>query len=450
MASYDTTAYGAIGDGSTINSPAIQRAIDACHQAGGGTVLVPAGGTFLTGQFTMKSNVELHIERGATLACSGNPADFPRRILGRWVPFIDCDRAENIAFTGSGTIDGGGRHYIAERTRHIYRMKGGRPFMFFLCGAKGVTFRDITIRDAAVWTVRLSGCEDVVIHGIRILNDLVLPNNDGIDLDRCRNVRISACHIEAGDDCICLKADEPTAAYGTEWGGRCENITVTGCTLVSTSSALIIGCEVRSPIRNVVFDACVITRSHRGLAIHLSDPCDVENITFSNMIVETRLFHPQWWGRAEPIYVTAIPWTADRSLGRVRNVRFINVIARGENGVFVQGWAADRIDGLLLENVRVELDRWSSHPGGEHDIRPYPQDPGGAGPVGDGVYKHPTAGFFLKNARNVTLRNCEVAWMQRPDNFRHALESHGVEDLRLEGFEGAAAHPDRDAAVVRD
>jgi hypothetical protein len=103
-----------------------------------------------------------------------------------------------------------------------------------------------------------------------------------------------------------------------------------------------------------------------------------------------------------------------------------------------------------MENVRVELDRWSSHPGGEHDIRPYPQDPGGPGPVGDGVYKHPTAEFYLKNARNVTLRNCQVVWQSRPDYFRHAIESHGVENLKLEGFQGEAAQPDRDAALVRD
>ena len=236
-------------------------------------------------------------------------------------------KASNIAVTGGGVIDGGGRHFVETNLPYIYRMKGRRPFTFFLTGCRNLTFRDVVIRDGALWTVRLSGCEDVVIHGVQILNDLKLPNNDAIDLDRCRNVRISDCHIESGDDCICLKACEETAEYGP-----CENITVTNCVLESTSAALIIGCEARSVIGNVVFDSCIVRSSHRGLAVHLSEESDVENVIFSNMVVETRLFHDDWWGRAEPIYVTAIPWTDKHKIGHVRHVRFVNILCRSENG----------------------------------------------------------------------------------------------------------------------
>ena len=396
----------------------------------------------MAGTIALRTNVELYIERGATLLASGNPADYTPRLTSRhYMAFITADDADNIAIAGGGVIDGGGQQFIASVLPHIYRMRNERPFTLFLLGCTNVTLRDVVIRDGALWTVRLSGCEDVVIRGIRILNDLKLPNDDAIDLDRCRNVHVSDCHIESGDDCICLKACEETAGMG-----NCENITVTGCTLMSTSCALIIGCECRAPMRNVIFDSCVIRSSHRGLGIHLSEESDVENVLFSNMIVETRLFHDDWWGRAEPIYVTAIPWTAQHKIGRVRHIRFSNVLCRSENGVFIQGWDRGLIEDILLDNVRVEIDKWSKWPGGRQDIRPCPGDN-----MGDGLLEHPTAGFFIKQARNVTLRNCEVVWgTTRPDYFRHALESHDVDNLVLENFRGDAAHPEQYTPIRRD
>jgi len=429
MQDFNIRNFGSIGDGKTNDAAAIQKAIDECNEKGGGRVVVPAPNTYLSGSFVLKSNVELNIERGATIAASSNPDDFVNW-KGRQRVFIVGDKANNVSITGGGVIDGGGRHFIETALPYIYRMKKQRPFTIILTGCSNLTIKDIVLRDGALWTVRLSGCEDVVIHGIRILNDLKIPNNDAIDLDRCKNVRISDCHIESGDDCICLKACKETAEYGP-----CENITVTGCTLKSTSAALIIGCEVRSTIRNVIFNSCIIRSSHRGLAVHLSEESDVENIIFSNMIVETRLFHEDWWGRAEPIYITAIPWTAENKIGHVRHVRFTNILCRSENGAFIQGWDKNLIDDVLLENVRIEIDKWSKWPGGHHDIRPCP---------GQGLLEHSTSGFFIKNAQNITLRNCEVVWGENlPEYFRYAIESHNVDHLKIENFKGKSTHPDK-------
>ena len=448
MAIFNILDYGALGDGKSNDAAAIQGAIDACTQAGGGTVLVPGGKTYFTGAFALKSNVELHVERGAVLQGSNRYADYTYRfnvgaLSGGSVAtdqpgigmLVTAQGAENIAITGGGVIDGAGRYFIEDPGQYIYRMSQQRPFTIFLIGCKKVTFRDITLRDGALWTLRLSGCQDVLIHGIHIDNDLRLPNNDGIDLDRCQYVRISDCHIVSGDDCICLKACQETEGYGP-----CENITVTGCTLVSTSSALILGAECRAPIRNVVFDACVIRSSHRGLAVHLSEESDIENVLFSNMIVETRLFHDRWWGRGEPIYITAIPWTEKHKIGHVRHVRFVNILCRSENGAFIQGWESGLIEDILLENVRIELDKWSRWEGGQQDIRPSP---------GDGLLLHPTAGFYFKNARDITVRNCQVVWAREglPAYYGHALESHQVENLVMENFKGTAAHPGRDEAI---
>ena len=450
MTVYNVLEFGAVGDGKTNDAPAFQQAIDRCTEGGGGQVLVPAGRTYLCGQLFLKSNVDFHVESGAKVLQSADRANYADT-RGRHRAFICAESANNLSFTGGGIIDANGYLFMATPGEDIYIPGRWRVHMFYLVGCKSLTFRDITISNAPMWTVRITGCSDVVFNGVRILNDRLVPNNDGIDIDSCKNVRISDCNIICGDDAIVLKTMSDSAGEF----GACENIVVTNCTLESTSSAIVIGSEVNAPIRNVIFDGCVIRSSHRGLSIHLNKGSDVENILFSNMIVETQVFFDKWWGRGEPIYVTAIPWTATDKVGQVRNVRFMNILCHSENGVFVYGWEPDRIKGLVFENVRVEVDHWSKWPAGQHDIRPYPQDEGRggpAGPVGSGVYNYPTAGFFLKNATDVVVRNCEVVWNaeHRQDAWSHALESHAVADLRLEGFRGEAAWPDKYRAITQE
>ncbi len=447
MAVHNIRDYGAVGDGVTLDTRALQTAIDTCSASGGGRVLVPSGGTYLCGTFEMKAHVELYVERGAVLEASGNPADY-RTVqtpashkgvgypdLGASITFIAAYGVDDIAFTGGGVIDGGGRKFIAERLPHIYRMQAQRPFTAVLIGCQNVTFQDIVVRDGAMWTLRFSGCNDVLIQGIRLLNDLKLPNSDGIDIDQCRNVRIANCHIVAGDDCICMKSCANAGDFGA-----CENITVVGCTLVSTSTALMVGCEAFAPMRNIIFDSCVIQSSNRGLGIHHSHNSLIENVTFSNMVIETRLFHHDWWGRAEPIYICAMPWTPDIQMGSVRHVRFSNILCRGENGVFVYGWEQHTLQNIVFDQVRVELNKTSKIAAGRQDLRPF------AG--GDDMPEYPYSGFLIRNATGVTLRNCEVAWGdQRPDCYHHAVEAINVADLVIENFKGESAQPDTYAAI---
>ncbi len=454
MSTYNILDFGAKGNDKTNDAKAIQSAIDKCTKSGGGTVLVPAGHTFLSGTLELKSNVELHLERGTTLLASSNYADYPnkldidiltdRLIVEDEFPkraFIVAFHANNIAITGGGIIDGQGHAFIEKDLGDIYEMRPPnpykeRPFTLYLIGCNNLTMRDLTIKDAAFWTVRLTGCNDVVINGIRIANDTKLPNNDGIDLDCCKNVAISDCHIVAGDDGICLKTcRSPAATFGA-----CENITVTNCTIMSTSTPLNVGCECRQPIRNVIFDSCVIHSSHRGLGVHLNEESNIENVLFQNMIIETRIFSTAWWGRGEPIYISAAPWVD--KVGHIRNIRFVNVIAHSENSVFIHGSKPGLIENILLENIRLEIDKWSKVPGGQYDIRPF---------NGKGIIDNPTAGFYIQNATNVTMRNCEVVWgKNRQTYFRHALEIHNAANLIIENFQGESAFPDKFPAVLRD
>ncbi|GAB3839159.1 glycosyl hydrolase family 28 protein [Kribbella italica] len=444
---FDIRDHGAVGDGVSNDAKAIQAAIDECTTRGGGTVVVPAGAVYLAGSIVLRSNVELHVERGATLQCSGDWTDITERSTvsalsgGVITPetvesgqFITAHGAENVAITGAGTIDGGGRHYVLENLGPIYRMPNARPFTVFLIGCTDVTITDTLFRDAALWTVRLTGCESVLIRGIRIRNDMLLPNADGIDLDHCRRVRVSDCDIRCPDDAISLKTCEefPDA-------GPCEDITVTNCVLESRSSALVIGVDVVQPIRNVVVSNCVIRDSHRGLSVNLGQKTQFENILFTGIVVETRIDDDAWWGRGEPIYVSAMPWHDE--VGTVRNVRFVNILARSENGAYVEGFERGLIEGILLDNVRIELEHRGELAGGRYDRRPY----SGAGEIVD----HPTAGFYVKNADDVTLRNCEVVWAGESQPWHGPAVETVNAGVVVEGFRGDSARPGEIPAMVR-
>ncbi|MCG8451112.1 MAG: glycosyl hydrolase family 28 protein, partial [Pirellulales bacterium] len=285
------------------------------------------------------------------------------------------------------------------------------------------------------WCLHMTGCDDVLIHGIRIYNHLAGCNCDGIDPDHCTNVRISDCYIESGDDCIVVKATKEGSHAG--YSGS-HNITVSGCTLKSTSAAIKIGTESQADFSNILFDNCIVRSSSRGLAIQLRDGGNVENVIFSNMSVETRLFHDLWWGKAEPIYVTAVPRHEGQTVGSIRNVRFHNLLCRSENGVFISASSPGLIEDLVLDGVRIELNKWSKWPGGKHDLRPM------RGGEHTGIVDHPTAGVFLENADGVHLRNTRISWgKNRPDYYRHALEVHACRDLRIDDFHGTSAFPEQ-------
>lgn len=445
MTTVNIRDFGAVGDGIVNDAAAVQRAVDACSEQGGGRVLVPSGSVFKIGSVMLKDNVELHLERGAVLDGSEDPADYTERFRVSALSsgemrddsddtmiLIGAKDARNIAITGAGEIRGGGRHFIQSDTGYIYRCPNARPFTVFFIHCQDVTLRDATFSDAGLWCIRLTGVDRALIHGVRVDTDLKYPNADGIDLDRCRQVRISDCEISSGDDAISLKTCEEFPEYGPT-----EDIVITNCTLRSTSSAIVVGVDAVADIRNVLVSNCVIRSSHRGLSVNLGQEGDFENILFSDCVVETRHFADDWWGHGEPIYVTAFPW--HDKVGKLRNVRFRNILARSENGVYIAGYEAGLVKGVVLDGVRVELDRWSSWPGGEYDRRPFES--------GEEIYQHPTSGFHIDTAEDVTLRDCEVVWGSRPDNFAHAVEAVDVSGLRIEGLRGEAAHPERDEAV---
>jgi hypothetical protein len=342
--------------------------------------------------------------------------------------------AHDVALTGTGTIDGRGVAFMSEETPTIFKTKAGRPFLLHLEDCRGVTLRGVRFADAPFWALHLLGCRDVAVDSVRIENHPKIPNSDGIDINRCRNVRIAGCTVAGGDDAVCIKSEADGARYGA-----CEDVVVTGCTLQSTSCAVKIGSGTAGDVRRVLVTACSVYDSHRGLGIQFRDGGLVEDVLFSDITVQTRHVPGNWWGDATPIYVTALRRSPGSPLGRVRDVRFSNIRCRSQNGVLVLGAAPEHLSGIELENVTVDIEP-SDRPAGRYDLRPCADRPD--------VLEGPSDGFHLRGAAGVSVRHCRVRWPAHPAAYlRHALHARDCPGLSLHDLAGTSAFPDRLPAV---
>ena len=230
---YTITEYGAIGDGKTISTAAIQKAIDACHQQGGGQVRVPAG-TFMTGTLYLKSNVELHLESGSMLKGSADFKDYKAYTLPEYglnyYGILYTYKAENVAITGQGAIDGNDQVFFEwdkakaldsvatryTRQKQNYRKVASgigdgpvvpkdRPRqMVIFSQCKNVQVRNVSLLNSPFWTLHFADCDAVLVSGIRLWTNMLAPNADGIDVTSSSNVTISDCDIRAGDDAIAI------------------------------------------------------------------------------------------------------------------------------------------------------------------------------------------------------------------------------------------------------
>ena len=437
---FDVRSHGATGDGRTRDTGAIQKAIDLCAESGGGTVLLPPG-VYLSGTLHLKSNVALHVEAGATLLASPDPADYDtsRNLPGDVgyaiekvsnAHFIHAVDVENIAITGRGTIDGNGRAFFGpapEGTRRpIFSIPGWRPGQLIaLSRCRDVLVRDVTIVDSPYWTIWPFGCERVRVDGITVRNDRRNPNGDGINPDCCRDVRISNCRFETGDDCIALRSH--TQMLG-DADAACEDVVVSNCVLTSPCCCVRLGYAGDGPIRRCAFSNLVMSNSRTGINMIVPRVPDygidrgarIEDITFSNLVMDTRQAFYLWVGDD-----VAAP-------AGIRNIHISNVLATTHRGCHIGGNPRVPVENVTISNMRLTVH-------GEMDDGliggvPYPMSVWGI---------HDSRGLphalYCRHVRGLELSGVRIEWGDVSGPWLKALRGEYVEGVTLRGITATAA-----------
>jgi hypothetical protein len=449
---HDITTHGAVGDGTTLNTRAIQGALDAA--SGGGVVLVPPG-KFMTGTVFLRSNTVLELMPGATLLGSPRLSDYvrlTRGVIGDRTGYhlIVADGVQNVTIRGQGTIDGNGPSFweptlgprLEEYPRHAPDPERGRLMwirapdahsgrpspMVELRFSQDVRVEGVHLTNSGGWTLHTLDCDRVWIRGVKLTSNLMGPNNDGMDITGCRDVMISDCDISCCDDAVCLKT------YPNE--RPCERVTVTNCVIRTRCAAFKTG-EAFGLFRQIAFSNSVVYECSRAVALYANDGCIVEDVAVSNIVCDTR--GPLMMNR--PIHIDArysglpdgSPAAGPASAPCcIRNVSISNVVCRTDGRILL---TAEK--GRMLENITLR---------DVHLIYPTMDDPD---PIGAGIggaqfsNRNPAArvargAVVAENVSGLVVDGLRVDWPQvdgtgrvaTPEEWRFALKAaNGSMDL---------------------
>ena len=427
--------FGATGRKGENAQAAIQRAIDSCGLGGGGMVYVPPG-EYTSGTLHLRSHVRFFIEAGATIYSIKDKNAFDKDAL-----FYGED-LKNITLEGRGTVDGQGEYewrlndirddFIRPNQERMEAL--GKPLLrsfpkknqfgklILLLRCTDVRISGLSLIRSPSWTIHPYGCERLVIDGVYIRSSLAEGVwADGIDPDGCKDVRISNCTIETGDDAIVF--------YSMNWFGPalpCENITITNCRLSSASSALKFCDGNMNCVRNVTIDNCVITDSNRGISFMVFDGGYVSDVVISNLTIECRRHDWFWWGDGEPFHFNIkrrsevhpqLKWENEPPAGSIRNVIIKDVVAHGKGSSVINGHPDSWLEGITFENIKLFLSADTTSP-----------------------YDKSVHAMKIQMARNIRLRSVEVFW-GTPESraWESALCAEDVKGLELAGFSGRQA-----------
>lgn len=370
---YDIREFGAVGDAETMNTECIQKAIDTCGKTGGKVVLTE--GTYLTGSIRLRSNVELCIESTAVLLGSGKCEDYPEwenlkhvesenLPRGRNACLIFAEECENIAITGTGTIDCNGTQFVTESEVHnggwrFKRIDGPTPpRVVFFTGCKNVKVTDVTMTNQpAGWSYWIHDCDYVHFDRVKILADVTYPNNDGIHINSSRNVTVSNSCITTGDDAIVVRANNRSLRENKV----CEKVTVTNCNLSSYTACIRVGWMRDGVIRNCTFSNLVMTDSNGGINIDLPEvpayidrgreETVIENLLFDNIVMD------EIYGRPIKIEVTPHAWCSS-----VKNLSFSRLHAKSMEMIYLHGKEGCPLKNISFSDCRFErVDELSSY-----------------------------------------------------------------------------------------
>jgi polygalacturonase len=268
--------YGAVGDGNALNTAAFSKTVAAAEQVGGGVVDVPQG-KYVTGPFSLASDIDLHLEAGATILISDDIANYPLRD-GDCVDCITANRCHDVEITGSGTIDGQGQAWWSKYA-HGGDQLPHRPFMVVFTKCRRVLVENVTLQNSPMFHLVPDDCSDVTIRNVRIFAPDGSPNTDGCDPSGC-NIAISGCTIDVGDDNIAVKPGRVQADDGVS----CENISISNCTFLH-GHGVSIGGQTPGGLRNMLVKDCTFDNTAFGIRMKASRGAGglVENVEYDNL-----------------------------------------------------------------------------------------------------------------------------------------------------------------------
>lgn len=351
---FDIRAYGAVADGVTNSAEAVNRAIDACSQAGGGEVLVPPG-RFVVGAIRLQSRVHLRLSSGAVLLGSQRFEDYPL-VEGLWggdpvqhySSLINANGATDIAITGQGVIDARGKVWWDAHLQGSLKHPPGRLIGLYRC--KNVLVEGVQLRNSPAWTIHPAYCENVTISRVTIVNPYRnAPTTDGIDIDSSRNVHVSGCNIAVGDDCIVVKAGK--GEYGRRIGIASENITISDCITGHGHGGVVLGSETAGGIRNVVVSNCVFDGTDSGIRMKTCRGRGgiVENIRVSNVVMRNI---GQVAIKLDMKYEDTAPEPASDNTPTFRNIHLANItIDNAVQAAYLVGLPEKPIEQFSLVDV---------------------------------------------------------------------------------------------------
>ncbi|MEL7118986.1 MAG: glycosyl hydrolase family 28 protein [Bacteroidota bacterium] len=417
---YNILDYGAQSDSTSINTSAIQKAIDQASANGGGIVIVPPG-IYKTGTLFLKDNTTLEIMSGATILGSANIEDYTQMTWGHnkdRQPYhlVMGFNAKNIEIRGGGTIDGNGpafwKDYDPTKDPQWIMAKELKVSpMLEIQNCENVRIKDIELKTGGGWTVHLYDSKQVQIQGIRLINNLFAPNGDGIDITGGADITISDCIIKTCDDAVCLKT--------TFDSGTCKRVTVANNVIECSCVALKIGNESFRDIAQVTFTNNVIYNSSRAFGLYAESAGKVEDVLISNTIYDSK--SPFIYNR--PIHISLMKREGPSGAagnathkpevvlqddeGRepvLRNIMISNFIGKTEGRILITAEPDRMIENLTLRDIQLDY--------------PWIEDPvpnieraksGQFSPMNPNA-KKAKAAMVIENVQNLVVENFHINW----------------------------------------
>ncbi|WP_282036002.1 glycoside hydrolase family 28 protein [Saccharicrinis aurantiacus] len=400
---FDVRDFGAKADGVSLDTEAVQNAINAATQNGGGKVIIPSGKIVLSGTIYMKDFVTLHIENGGTLLASPDYKDYPNNTHKNMYKnephmdrcFIYAEDAKSFAFEGYGIIDGNG--YM----KNFTRKKGGRPMLMRFKNCDKIHMRDITILNPAAWVSAWLYCNEIVVDGIKI-RSRVNGNGDGLDFDGCTNVRVSNSSFDTSDDSICLQAsmqDKP-----------CKDVVITNCIFESKWAGMRIGLLSRGDFESVTVTNCTFKNiKDSGLKIQVNEGGTMKNMVFSNLVMKNV---------PRPVFMTFAQQKAcvdapDEMypMKEMKNFTFQNIIADNteldkNSAFFLTGMPGHNIQNIIIKDVQFFVSGGGTKEDSKKSIKEYTVETlEGWWPEFHLVGTLPASGVYLRHMENVLVDN---------------------------------------------